>query len=178
MKPEMLETLLLDRALGELPPEVAALLDAHLAQTPDAAIRAAEFADTLQLARTAVAAPRETPRALDLERLRRAHRAQHSATRRSEILRLAACLALGLGLGWLARTPSPHTVIAAATPRPVPVVSVPTPPPAAAPTTRFWSVARLIAEERAQSATENRSDNRFELHWNSPTKQPRLEEKL
>jgi anti-sigma factor RsiW len=179
MKPEMLDPLLLDRTLGELSPEVAALLDAHLAQNPEAARRAVELADTLQLARAATVTPTGSPpRPLDRERLLRAQRRQLFPRRRSEVFRLAACLALGLGLGWLARTPSPRTIVAAAAPRPLPIISVPTTRPIAAQTERFWSVARLVAEERAQSATESHGDNRFELHWNSSAKQPRMEGKL
>lgn len=181
MKPELLEPLLLDRALGELSPEVAALLDAHLAQNPAAARRAAEFADTLSLARAATATPPAAPhRPLDLTRVRQAHRAAHSiATRRFEILRLAACLALGLGLGWLARTSTANSEFTSAPLASTPKISPPAPSPAASSSTSFWSVARLVAEERARSASAaGHSDSRYELHWNSPTKQPRLEEKL
>lgn len=180
MKPELLESLLLDRTLGELSPEVAALLNAHLAQNPAAARRATEFADTLSLARTITAAPIAAPRRpLDLARLREAHRAQHSVTRRFELLRLAACLALGLGLGWLAHTPPSRAELAVASPAATPGLSSPAPAPAAAPSARFWSVARLVAEERARSASAaGHDDPRYELHWNSPTKVPRLEEKL
>ncbi len=171
MKSEMLETLLLDRALGELSPEVAALLDAHLAQNPDAARRAAELAGTLQLARAATAAPvASAPHPLDVGRLRRAQRTQRSAARRVEIFRLAACLALGLGLGWLAHAPQPRLEIAAATPHRA------TPLPAVSPA-GFWSVARIVAEEQARRGTNDRNETRYALRWESPTKQPRLEEK-
>ncbi len=135
MKPELLESLLLDRALGELPPAVAALLDAHLARDPAAAQRAAEFDATLQLARAAVALPREIPhQPLDVERLRCAQHAARTAARRTEIFRLAACLALGLIAGWMFRsaravptfTPPPAIAIAA--------------PRAIEPSGHFWSV--------------------------------------
>ena len=182
MKPELLETLLLDRALGELSPEVTALLDAHLAQHPDAARRAAELADTLQLARAVSDTPAEAPhRPLDVERLRRTYRAQQSATRRYEALRLAACLALGLGLGWLARAPQPHVEIAAALPHHAPVAtpaSSPVSAPTAASPAGFWSVARLVAEERSQPASDDHRENRDELRWTSPTKQPQLKDNL
>ena len=137
MKPELLETLLLDRALGELAPEVAALLDAHLAQNPAAARHAAEFAATVEFARAVTAAPTEPPRrALDRDRLRRAQHAQISTARRTEMLRLAACLALGLGAGWFAR-PAPAPVAP-----PVTLLAI-TPPPPTDPATNFWSVARF-----------------------------------
>ena len=178
MKPELLETLLLDRALGELAPEVAALLDAHLAQHPDAAHRATELAATLSLAHTATATPAAAPhRPLDVTRLRHTYRAQHSATRPFELLRLAACLALGLGLGWLARTPPPYVEIAAALPHHAPLAA-PAPTPAAESPTGFWSVARLVAEEQAQPGSNDRSESRYELRWTSPTKLPHLKDKL
>src|SRR5213078_4589702 len=100
-------------------------LDAHLAQDSGAARRAIEFDATLHLARSAVAIPREAPRQpLDLERLRRAQPTPHLAMRRMEILRLAACLALGLAGGWLFRnarsvpTPAASVVVALAPTRP------------------------------------------------------------
>jgi anti-sigma factor RsiW len=176
MKPEILETLLLDRALGELSPEVAALLDAHLAQHPDAAHRAAEFAATLQLARAATAAPAGSPpRPLDLARLRQVQHAQQSASRRAEIFRLAACLALGLGLGWWVHVPQSNPDIAAALPSAPPAFASPraTNPPA-----RFWSLARLAAEHGAKTASAGRREDHFELHWNSAAKMPHVEEKL
>src|SRR5512140_2765872 len=53
MKPELLQSLLLDRALGELSPEATALLDEYLACHPDAARCASELDDTLAAARAA-----------------------------------------------------------------------------------------------------------------------------
>jgi anti-sigma factor RsiW len=148
MKPELLETLLLDRALGELSPAVAALLDAHLAHDPAAARHAAELANTLQLARAAVAVPSEAPRRpLDVDRLRRAHHAVRATTRRREILRLAACLALGLVGGWLLRpargSGAPPVIIAIATPR------------ATEPANHFWSV-RHFAQDTATPSPEKK----------------------
>jgi hypothetical protein len=149
MKPEMLETLLLDRALSELSPEVSALLDAHLAQNSAAARRAAEISATLQLARAAVVARVAAPsRALDLARLQREHRGIHSTARRTEIFRLAACLALGLVLGWLAR-PSRDVVKRA------PAVAALAPARATDPATQFWSVAHF-AREAAELQPQNK----------------------
>ena len=149
MNPEQLESLLLDRELGELSPAVAALLESHLAQDPAAARHAAALNATLALARRAVASPIvPPPRPLDVEQLRQAHRAAQSVARRTELHRLAACLALGLGLGWFARpvtTPAGPGVtdfqpaaFAATTP--------------AEPRSTFWSVTRLTASQRNPSA--------------------------
>ena len=139
MKPELLETLLLDRALGELRPEVAALLEAHLAQAPAAARRAAEFDAAVRLARAAVATPPEAPpRTLDVARLRRVHHAGQAALRRTEFLRLAACLALGLGLGWFIRS-----VLLTSEISPPPAAVVAAGPRTTERTTQFWSLARF-----------------------------------
>lgn len=143
MKPEMLESLLFDRALGELSPDICALLDAYLAQDAAGAVRAAELSDTLALARRAVhPAPGSNPRALDLARLRRERRAVRSAALRGEMLRLAACLVLGLGLGWLARPTRPSAAERAR------VAAAPALPAARDTETRphFWSVARFAPE--------------------------------
>jgi anti-sigma factor RsiW len=139
MTSRQLETLLLDRALGALDPEVAALLDLHLAQDPEAAQRAADLAAALQLARAAVASPVETPRPLDQARLHRARSRDHARVRRREFLRLAACVAAGLGLGWVARPAHvavDSTAVTAALAR----------PSASAPATQFWSIAHLVPE--------------------------------
>ena len=72
MKTETLEMLLLDQAMGELRPEVAELLEAHLTRTPKAARQAAGLAATIQLARQATALTPEAPRRpLAVARLRK-----------------------------------------------------------------------------------------------------------
>ena len=50
MKPDTLHALLIDRALGELPPDVAQLLDAHLAIDPVARDEARRILATVDLA--------------------------------------------------------------------------------------------------------------------------------
>ena len=71
MKTETLEFLLIDRAMRELPPATAELLDEYLAQNPAAARSAEPVFATLELARQAVAVPREMPsRPLALAELR------------------------------------------------------------------------------------------------------------
>jgi anti-sigma factor RsiW len=50
MKTDTLQALLIDRSLGELPPEVAELLDAHLANNPAARDEARRITETLDLA--------------------------------------------------------------------------------------------------------------------------------
>lgn len=144
MKPELLDSLLLDRSLGELTPAVSALLDAHLARDSAGARRAAGFDATLHLARAAVAVPREIPRQpLDLDRLRRELRASRPVVWHPEFLRLAACLALGLTGGWLFHAARINEI----------------PPKAAAlvtaratdPASRFWSVNHFAQDAAAIS---------------------------
>lgn len=76
MKPETLEALLLDHAMGELSPEVAELLETHFAHSPEAARQADRLAATVQQARQAVAVMQEAPqRPLAVERLQQAQMA-------------------------------------------------------------------------------------------------------
>ena len=60
MKTEALENLLIDRALGQLSPEVEALLSEHLATNPAAEQSAAELGEIVALATTAMR--RERPK--------------------------------------------------------------------------------------------------------------------
>jgi anti-sigma factor RsiW len=146
MNPEYLESLVLDRTLGELSPAVAALLDEHLARNPDAARRATELQATVALARRAVVSPTQAPQqALDVERLRRAlPPTAASPARRTELYRLAACLAVGLGLGWFAPpAPGPLNVDSTSLPSREIAAAAPTEP-----RSTFWSVARLTASQR------------------------------
>jgi anti-sigma factor RsiW len=149
MNAEMLDVLLLDRALGELRPEVVALLETHLAQNPEAARRADEFSATLDLARAAVAVPRESPRPLDVARLQATPRDAGRGSRVAELLRLAACLAVGLGIGWLAR-PAPKSAA------PTVASAAVTPGRASDPATQFWSVNRFTPMSATARPQKNR----------------------
>lgn len=175
MKNELLEHLLLDRALGELSTEVSALLDSHLSAHPDAALRSAELTAALRLAHTATTAPAApAPRPLDVGRLRRAQHAQQSSLRRAQFFRLAACLALGLGLGWLARTPQPQAEITAAPPRRALAVATPRP---AASTPGFWSLARLAAHQTVPTLSTAHREVSPQRLWRSPAPLPNPEKK-
>lgn len=150
MKPEYLESLLLDRELGELSPAVAALLEDYLAGAPAAAQRAAELKATVDLARVATAPPATpAPRPLDLRALHRAAPTPPPLVFRPELFRLAACLAVGLGLGWFAR---PLTAPISTGGNLVPATALLASAPAE-PRSHFWSVARLTATQRLPMAT-------------------------
>ena len=183
MKPENLETLLLDRALGELPPAVMELLDEHLTRNPGAARQADTLAATLQLAHQAVAMPPEIPqRPLEMDTFRRARQTWRWRRLTREALRLAACAVLGLALGWYAHASRPASVLAETSrPGPAAVRAIPAEPAlggaVAAP--RFWSLAKLQAEQRSRPASASHQESRYQLQWDSPVKMPRVvEEKL
>jgi anti-sigma factor RsiW len=175
MKPEILETLLLDRALGELAPPVAALLAEHLARDPAAARQAAVLAETLQLAHRAAApssgsAPRALPAAPWLRR------AAWRARWRGHLFglaQLAACLVLGIVLGRAIRPESPVT----AEPRPSVIVSAPVSLAATGSQPKFWSLASRAAEQRAGSVRSRGRDGGEAMLWESPFKMPRGEGK-
>ena len=117
MKPEMLESLVIDRALDSVPLAVAELLDEYLAANPEAARRADEVTATLRLARAAVVPSLGKPsRPLDRGRIGRAAQARRLASLAPELARLAACVALGLVLGWWAR-PAQAPILEAAASR-------------------------------------------------------------
>jgi anti-sigma factor RsiW len=146
MKPDTLEKLLLDRALGELSPEAEELLAAWCAEHPADAVAADALAATVALAREATADHAPAP-ALPRPTWHRAAWRPLPA----EILRLAACLALGLSLGWFALPRPPVAAETVAAPGLVTVAAVdtaPRPSPSA-----FWSISARIAEARRDSAT-------------------------
>ena len=183
MKPEDLEALLLDRALGELSPAVRELLDEYLMGNPDATRHADTLTATLQLARQAVALPPEMPqRPLEMDTLRRARQTWRWRRLKRETLRLAACAVLGLALGWYAHASRPAPVLAQTSrPEPADVRTIPAEASSggavAAP--RFWSLAKLQAEQRSRPASAAHQESRYQLQWDSPVKMPRVvEEKL
>lgn len=174
MNPETLDPLLLDRALGELPPPVAALLDEHLARDPAAAQRAAGLVETLQLARQSAAKrfqgePRPVP---DVDWLRRAAGQVRWRSNFFGLAKLAACVALGLVLG---RTTGPDNP-APAPSGPVAIGTVPADTASPVPETKFWSVARQVAEQRSGSVRSSRHGRDDDLLWTAPFKMPRMEE--
>ena len=96
MKPDVMERLLMDRALGRLDPDVHALLNDYLAKDASAAVQAREFQDVVGLAEIAIRQPTlatEPP-----NRIRRIiwrHRTEQA-------LALAASLVVGAGISFLA----------------------------------------------------------------------------
>jgi anti-sigma factor RsiW len=96
MKPDIIERLLLDRALGRLDPDVDALLADYLANDAFAATQARELQDVVHLASEAVRQPVpavEPPN--QIRRLIWRHRAERT-------LALAASFVIGVGITALA----------------------------------------------------------------------------
>ncbi len=92
MKPDVIERLLLDRALGHLDPDVDALLADYLANDTPAATQARELQDVVHLASEAVRQP-----VLAIEPPNQIHRLvwRHRAER---ALALAASFVIGAGI--------------------------------------------------------------------------------
>lgn len=170
MKTADLEALLIDRSLGELPPGVEELLDAHLAHNPADAAAAREFTSTVRQAQSAlpVATAGELP-PIPAALLTRPAPASRPPVR--ELLKFAAVLALGLALGsqFHGRSPAPAT----STAQTIAFAPVAAAPPRATAAGPFWSLTRVEAEARHQAAAP--ATNRLPLHWTSPFKMPRLE---
>jgi anti-sigma factor RsiW len=102
MKPDILERLLMDRALKRLDPDTEVLLADYLANDPAAATQARELQETVQLATEIMRSPAptvETP--TQIHRLVWRHRAE-------QVLALAASFVIGVGLTALVIHSSPH----------------------------------------------------------------------
>ncbi|MCY3767257.1 MAG: hypothetical protein OXH06_17705 [Gemmatimonadetes bacterium] len=152
MKPESLEGLLIDRALGELSPEVTELLDAYLQANPAAAEQAAAWTETWRGAVRATAFDVEG-RLQPLPKLKpRGSNTWNWRIRRGELLRLAACLIIGVTAAWGLFTAQPEKAPAPA------VASQPS---------KFWSVNRLKEIYSRPSARKHRP-MRHRLPWGSP----------
>jgi anti-sigma factor RsiW len=176
MNPETLEPLLLDRALGELSPPVAALLEEHLARDPAAAQHAAGLAETMQLARRATASPTQSQAlrpAADLPWFRRAARQARWRGHLVGLAKLAACLVLGLVLG---RALGPESSSSAQS-RPAALVAAPVTVAAPGSHPKFWSLARHVPDQRAAVSRTGPAERNDQMLWASPFKMPRVEEK-
>jgi anti-sigma factor RsiW len=100
MRAELLEQLLIDRSLGQLPPEVAALLDAYLAADPAAAAEGAAYGEAVSLARRAIEGAEAAPMLPAFDRKRVDAGVRRRAWRQRGRIALAlagmaACVAVG-----------------------------------------------------------------------------------
>jgi hypothetical protein len=102
MKPDILERLLMDRALGSLNPDAEVLLTDYLANDLAAAMQARELQETVQLATEVMRNPApaiETP--TQIHQLVWRHRTER-------VLALAASFVIGVGLTALLIHANPH----------------------------------------------------------------------
>lgn len=100
MNDETLERLLIDRSLGALSADAAALLDAYLRDNPAAARTATAFDETAGLIRQSLpAAPAASLPPFPRARLHDAHRNAARWRIVRSALALAACVVLGFSLG-------------------------------------------------------------------------------
>jgi len=102
MKPDILERLLMDRALGRLDPDTEVLLADYLANDPAAEARARELQETVHLATEVMRRPApaiEMP--TQIHQLVWRHRTER-------VLALAASFVVGVGLSALLFRTTPH----------------------------------------------------------------------
>jgi anti-sigma factor RsiW len=176
MNPEMLDRLLLDRALGALSDDAAALLDAWLARDPQAARRAGEYAAAVAAGRNALggdaAAGALPPFPAGAVRTARQTRRRLLVLRR--VVGIAAALMLGIGLGATVF----RTDVAPRAARETGGLAALSAPSSAGPSIAqvsagrggFWSVERLVQTGRAAAARPAGT----RLIWNSVVALPRL----
>jgi anti-sigma factor RsiW len=163
---DVLGRLLLDRALGELPPDVEAVLDALLAEDPEARRLAAELSGTVAQARDALTRRAEA-QPVDLPPLRfgrpagRPHRGPARFATAA-----AACLLFGLCLGWWTSGLRPGRR-AGGPARPAVVLSADVP---AGRESKLWNTEKLW-----QRAVNSRKDRRPRVAWSSPWTLPKME---
>ena len=164
MNDEILERLVLDRALDALPEDVEALLDDYLANNPAHAARLLQMEETVSLAKTAM----KPPHALKLPPLKVTplpidHPKHNNARRFLRPLQMAAAFILGIGLSSILlrhtapMPPAPATVMASAESKPQASAS------------SFWSAERLF---KMDSKTDGPALPR--LSWTSPVRKPQL----
>ena len=102
MKPDILERLLIDRALKRLDPDTEVLLADYLANDPAAATQARELQETVNLATEIMRRPAPVVEApTQIHRLVWRHRAEQA-------LALAASFVIGVGLTALVIHATPH----------------------------------------------------------------------
>jgi hypothetical protein len=156
-----LERLILDDALGALPPDASALLAAYAQTLPGGSDRLAAWQRVAATARAAM--PTESavplPPFPDQKHISSPWRIGRLG------LAVAAVLAMGVGIGWW----MPHRSIPPAQVAIMPQQIVAETPSAGA-VHDFWSSNRLLA-----SAMEQKHESSAAWHWSSPINQSEME---
>ena len=122
----------------------------------------------MALARETAAAPREPAVSIERAAWQRVQRTWRWRMVGLETLKVAASVAVGLGLAflWHHRAPAPAQEFAVAEPLAV-VQTAPA----------FWSSTRLIAAAHRDAGRVADDSNRYQPHWLSPAKRPQVEGK-
>lgn len=171
MKPETLEALLIDRSLGELTLETEELLLDHLALNPAAARRGDALDATMHWARQSVAVSLERP----VRPLAAGRPGKPGEWRRRiriglpGVMRLAACVILGLAAGWWIHAAAGRAAGTPATAR------IALPPDSIQlrssehknPEPTFWSVANFRQQQRPLPASRRDRGDAFRIPWES-----------
>ena len=173
---EIRERLLMDQALGALSSDVEALLDELVSGDDEAGCLARQIAETVAIAGAALQPPGERhglvlpPLALGRSRSRRL-----SLTRRIAILAapLAACLLIGIGVGWIIFSHIPTKGDMQAYEDPIPDVADYPETQRTEGTPRFWTKLRALARTSPERCARS-----YRVVWESATARPRLEKAL
>jgi anti-sigma factor RsiW len=165
MDPETLDRLLMDRALGGLPPDMETLLAAYLEANSRAAARAREFEQAAAAARNVLR--ERTPLSLPpfpAVRIDQLERARRRVTWVRNVGGLAAAVLLGIGLG--VALLGHRSEVPAGRMAPAPTVAA---LDAELKPGEFWSAARLYEQAR-----HNRRSDSVRFIWYSAVERPRL----
>ncbi len=147
MTPETLERLMLDRALGTLPPDTCELLAAYLVNDAAAQSRGREFVAVADMARRALGGESATVLPpFPVARIAQTWRAHRSLRLVRSITGLAAALLFGVGVGARVFSRPEVSPVPESLPRPAHAIAK-TPVPEAS--RDFWSAARLYAVAQA-----------------------------
>ena len=170
METEILERLLMDRALGGLSPDVEALLGAYLERDAAPAARGREF--ELAANRTRQVLRQAQPMTLPpfpAARVQALDRGRRRLVLLRSVAGIAAALVLGVGLGaGLDQRLAAHRTTGASA-LSAPVLVVARAGAEATDSAGFWSAQRLYEQARDTKGTQA-----AQLIWDSPVKAPRL----
>ena len=167
--PEILERLLIDRALGELSPDAEALLEDYLAREPEASEEAEEIARAVDAARCALT-PSEEVDSHSLPPLLLGKRGGILWRVGARAAALAACLLIGVGVGlWFSQS---KQVIETQVEIAWVGAEEESDGTEGANRSEIWSARRFY-----EAASRPARTKRARLIWDSPTKMPRLEER-